>query len=177
MELAHCRDLRRAETAPKAAGQIIGDSSDYLLAVTRAFFSALFMLHNTPTNFPIRRRHQRVHHTRRCPPRRVQQFDHSDQHFVVVSKLRLVCFPASRFAARFAHGNILCWLIITGLEMTWRAIRLVLGQRDETPFDCMAASVASRLCAPAAPASTLTRPPPPGIFAFRISSRESVVSG
>ena len=37
-------------------------------------------------------------------------------------------------------------------------------QGDENLSDGMAAAVASRLCAPAALASTLTRPPPPGVL-------------
>lgn len=51
------------------------------------------------------------------------------------------------------------------------SIRPESGKCDETLFDCMATAVASRLCAPLPRASTLTRPPSPGIFASRFSSR------
>ena len=51
-----------------------GQAFDQFLAIACPIFSGLLVLHNSPANFPIRRRHQRVHHADGRSPRRVQQF-------------------------------------------------------------------------------------------------------
>ena len=76
MELSHGRDLCRTETASKTASQISRELFDNLLPIAGSFLPRLLVLDDAPSDFPIRRCHQRIDHARRSASRPLQQFSH-----------------------------------------------------------------------------------------------------
>ena len=62
MKGRHLVEVPPYENTPKTTGQIVCQSLDQLLAVTRPMCSLLFHLHNSKIDFPVRGRHDRIHH-------------------------------------------------------------------------------------------------------------------
>jgi hypothetical protein len=63
------------KTAPELAGKIARELFNQLLTVISSGFPLLLILHDTPSDFPIRCRHQAVNAAGRDSPRSLQQFD------------------------------------------------------------------------------------------------------
>jgi hypothetical protein len=144
-ELPHYGQLDDSKSSTKSLRQVTREFLNQFLAIISPLFSGLLVFHNAPANFPIRRRHQRVHHARGRAPCRVQQFDDAGKYVVVVGGFVLNLFAGLLFVARFAHKTCLRSLIFTGLEFAWRAIRLVAVTAMKTTGDGMAAAESSRI--------------------------------
>jgi hypothetical protein len=67
--------VRSPKSPPELAGKIDRELFNQLLTVISPRFPLLFILHNTPSDFPIRCRHQTVNASGRGSPRSLQQFD------------------------------------------------------------------------------------------------------
>ena len=111
------RDLRRAKTTAKSLRQILGKFACHYFAVGRVLLTRVLMFHNPPANFPICRPHQRVDDAGGCPPRCIQQLEHTGQYVAVVSRLALKRCADFLVVARFVRGVfrpflLFCWTAI-----------------------------------------------------------------
>jgi len=101
------------------------------------------MLHNSPANFPIRRRHQSVDDPRRGASRYVQQFDHAAQYAVVISRFVLNRFGGLRFVARFAHKT---FTFADFYRISIRLASQTIGRNSQTCRDSLSQQTVVHPC-------------------------------